>query len=44
MSMPAAPSPPPCWARDRWYGGIESPLKFNPGIIRGGDRANSTPA
>lgn len=27
-----------------WYGGIESPLKFNPGIIRGGDWASSTPA
>jgi acetylornithine deacetylase len=27
-----------------WYAGIESPLKFNPGIIRGGDWASSTPA
>jgi acetylornithine deacetylase len=27
-----------------WYGDIESPLKFNPGIIRGGDWASSTPA
>ena len=27
-----------------WYNGIESPLKFNPGIIRGGDWASSTPA
>jgi acetylornithine deacetylase len=27
-----------------WYGEIESPLKFNPGIIRGGDWASSTPA
>jgi acetylornithine deacetylase len=27
-----------------WYQGIEAPLKFNPGIIRGGDWASSTPA
>ncbi len=27
-----------------WYKGIESPIKFNPGIIRGGDWASSTPA
>ena len=27
-----------------WYSGIDSPLKFNPGIIRGGDWASSTPA
>lgn len=27
-----------------WYAGIENPLKFNPGIIRGGDWASSTPA
>ncbi|MDN3562885.1 ArgE/DapE family deacylase [Paeniroseomonas aquatica] len=27
-----------------WYAGIEAPLKFNPGIIRGGDWASSTPA
>lgn len=27
-----------------WYKDIESPLKFNPGIIRGGDWASSTPA
>jgi acetylornithine deacetylase len=27
-----------------WYQGIDSPLKFNPGIIRGGDWASSTPA
>ena len=29
---------------NEWYNGIESPLKFNPGIIRGGDWASSTPA
>jgi len=29
---------------DAWYSGIENPLKFNPGIIRGGDWASSTPA
>jgi len=29
---------------DAWYAGIDSPLKFNPGIIRGGDWASSTPA
>jgi acetylornithine deacetylase len=27
-----------------WYKDIDSPLKFNPGIIRGGDWASSTPA
>jgi acetylornithine deacetylase len=27
-----------------WYSRIENPLKFNPGIIRGGDWASSTPA
>jgi acetylornithine deacetylase len=27
-----------------WYSQIESPIKFNPGIIRGGDWASSTPA
>lgn len=27
-----------------WYSGIEAPIKFNPGIIRGGDWASSTPA
>jgi acetylornithine deacetylase len=27
-----------------WYKDIESPLKFNPGMIRGGDWASSTPA
>ncbi len=27
-----------------WYNGIDRPLKFNPGIIRGGDWASSTPA
>ena len=30
--------------QDRWYRGIPDPLKFNPGIIRGGDWASSTPA
>jgi acetylornithine deacetylase len=29
---------------DSWYKDIDSPLKFNPGIIRGGDWASSTPA
>jgi acetylornithine deacetylase len=27
-----------------WYGGITDPVKFNPGIIRGGDWASSTPS
>lgn len=27
-----------------WYGAIPNPIKFNPGIIRGGDWASSTPA
>ena len=27
-----------------WYGAIKDPIKFNPGIIRGGDWASSTPA
>ena len=27
-----------------WFGRIEAPLKFNPGKIRGGDWASSTPA
>ena len=31
-------------AADAWYAGIDSPIKFNPGIIRGGDWASSTPA
>lgn len=31
-------------ASDRWYAGITDPIKFNPGIIRGGDWASSTPA
>jgi len=30
--------------QDRWYGGVKDPIKFNPGIIRGGDWASSTPA
>jgi acetylornithine deacetylase len=29
---------------DPWYGGIPDPIKFNPGIIRGGDWASSTPS
>ncbi len=29
---------------DRWYGEVKDPIKFNPGIIRGGDWASSTPA
>ncbi|RVT97737.1 ArgE/DapE family deacylase [Rhodovarius crocodyli] len=28
----------------KWYSDIDSPIKFNPGIIRGGDWASSTPA
>lgn len=31
-------------ANDPWFGGIADPLKFNPGVIRGGDWASSTPA
>ena len=27
-----------------WYNGVTDPIKFNPGIIRGGDWASSTPA
>jgi len=27
-----------------WYDGVTDPIKFNPGIIRGGDWASSTPA
>ena len=27
-----------------WYAGVDAPIKFNPGIIRGGDWASSTPA
>ena len=27
-----------------WYRGVTDPIKFNPGIIRGGDWASSTPA
>ena len=27
-----------------WYRDVEDPIKFNPGIIRGGDWASSTPA
>ncbi len=27
-----------------WYANIKDPIKFNPGIIRGGDWASSTPA
>jgi len=29
---------------DPWFGGIPDPIKFNPGVIRGGDWASSTPA
>ncbi len=29
---------------DEWFGGIADPIKFNPGVIRGGDWASSTPA
>ena len=31
-------------ASDRWYAGVENPIKFNPGVIRGGDWASSTPS
>ena len=31
-------------ASDPWFGAIPDPIKFNPGIIRGGDWASSTPA
>jgi acetylornithine deacetylase len=31
-------------ASDRWYAGVEDPIKFNPGIVRGGDWASSTPS
>ena len=30
--------------RDPWFGDIADPIKFNPGVIRGGDWASSTPA
>jgi acetylornithine deacetylase len=29
---------------DEWFGAIQDPIKFNPGVIRGGDWASSTPA
>lgn len=29
---------------DEWYSVVPNPIKFNPGIIRGGDWASSTPA
>lgn len=29
---------------DSWYAPVKDPIKFNPGIIRGGDWASSTPA
>ena len=29
---------------DTWFGQIPDPIKFNPGVIRGGDWASSTPA
>jgi acetylornithine deacetylase len=29
---------------DAWFGAIQDPIKFNPGVIRGGDWASSTPA
>lgn len=31
-------------AADPWFGAIPDPIKFNPGVIRGGDWASSTPA
>lgn len=30
--------------RDPWFGAIADPIKFNPGVIRGGDWASSTPS
>jgi len=30
--------------QDKWFGGVADPIKFNPGIIRGGDWASSTPS
>lgn len=30
--------------KDPWFGAHKDPLKFNPGVIRGGDWASSTPA
>ena len=30
--------------QDPWFGGIPDPIKFNPGVIRGGDWGSSTPA
>ena len=30
--------------QDPWFGAIPDPIKFNPGVIRGGDWASSTPA
>ena len=30
--------------QDPWFGPIPDPIKFNPGVIRGGDWASSTPA
>jgi acetylornithine deacetylase len=29
---------------DPWFGEVQDPIKFNPGVIRGGDWASSTPA
>ena len=29
---------------DPWFGAIDNPIKFNPGVIRGGDWGSSTPA
>jgi acetylornithine deacetylase len=31
-------------ATDRWFAPVSSPIKFNPGVIRGGDWASSTPS
>lgn len=31
-------------ATDPWYASVPDPIKFNPGIIQGGDWASSTPA
>ncbi len=30
--------------QDAWFGQIPDPIKFNPGVIRGGDWASSTPS
>ena len=31
-------------ASNRWFGNVREPIKFNPGVIRGGDWPSSTPS